>query len=353
MPVPTDKTGNTSARLAQLLEEVCHLQQEVRGKRSRARDLRRALRKKREEEEYLRLVLREKLRWISSEAVWEQTTAVNKAIDDLKATTELYCMLENDYHRIEDDLDQRETILDERTGRLNELLRRQAASGTRPTELIVSDLDFSARPPSASDADADRLASNAAAYLTLVGEVRVLRERLHELESEYKNLVDQESTRQRIGLSLGPEALAFLANYDNLKKKTQTGLDFAIHRLIAHPDHKHHPEAVVLEEQWEQVIQEFQPGSPDNQVPRDLLQMTEFEDRSPFFEDRRPVPLNKFTFVNRWLLHQLRHSSFQVLQYKSNPEFVRLVDEGWDGDSISQMALMLWYRDQTTGEWWQ
>lgn len=342
--------GNTSTRLAKLLEEVRHLQQEVRGKRSRARDLRRALRNKREEEDYLRLVLREKLSWISPEALYQQTTAINKAIDDLKAATELYRILENDYHRIEDELDQREKILDKRLGRLNGLLRKQAAPGTKQTESVGSGSDFSSEPASAPASDADRLTSNAAAYITLVGNVRLLRERLYELESEYKNLVDQENIRQRIGLSLAPEALAFLANYETTRMKTQTGLDFAIRRLVAHPEHKHHPEAVVLDEEWGQVAQDFRPGSPaDNQAPRDPLQMTEFEDRSPFFEERRPVPLNKFTFVNRWLLHQLRHSSFQVLQYKSNPEFVHLADEGWDGDDISQMALMLWYRDETTG----
>lgn len=340
--------GNTSARLAELLDEVRHLQQEVRGKRSRARDLRRVLRNKRDEEDYLRLVLREKLSWISPEALYQETAAINKAIDDLKAATELYRILENDYHRIEDELDQREKILDKRLGRFNGLLRKQAASGTKQTDPVGSGSGFSSAS-SASKADAEQLSSNAAAYLTLVGEVRLLRERLHELESEYKNLVDQGSIRQRIGLSLAPEALAFLANYETTRTKTQTGLDFAIRRLVAHPEHKHHPEAVVLDEEWGQVVQDFQPGSPDNQAPPDPLQMTEFEDRSPFFEERRPVPLNKFTFVNRWLLHQLRHSSFQVLQYKSNPEFVHLVDEGWDGDSISQMALMLWYRDETTG----
>lgn len=345
------QTGNASTRFAKLLDEVRHLQREVRGKRFRARDLRRALRNKRDEEDYLRLVLREKLSWISPEALYQQTTAINKAIDDLKAATELYRILENDYHKIEDELDQREKILDKCLGRLNGLLRKQAASGTKHTDTVSSNSDFSSEPSfaPASASDADRLASNAAAYHTLVGEVRLLRERLYELESEYKNLVDQESIRQRIGLSLAPEALAFLANYENTKTKTQTGLDFALRRLVAHPEHKHHPEAVVLDEEWGQVVQDFQPGTPDNQAPRDPLQMTEFEDRSPFFEEQRPVPLNKFTFVNRWLLHQLRHSSFQVLQYKSNPEFVHLVDEGWDGDSISQMALMLWYRDQTTG----
>jgi hypothetical protein len=343
--------GSTSARLAKLLDEVRQIQQDVRGKRSRTRDLRRTLRTRREEEDYLRLVLREKLSWISPEALYQQTTAINKAIDDLKAATELYRILENDYHRIEDELNQREKILDKRIGRLNGLLRKQATSGTKQTDSVGSDLDFSsdASPVPASDADADRLSSNAAAYLTLVGEVRLLRERLYELESEYKYLIDQENIRQRIGLSLAPEALAFLARYENAKTKTQTGLDFAIRRLVAHPEHKHHPEAVVLDEEWGQVVQEFQPGSPDNRAPRDLLQMTEFEDRSPFFEERRPVPLNKFTFVNRWLLHQLRHSRFQVLQYKSNPGFVHLVDEGWDGDSISQMALMLWYRDGNGG----
>lgn len=344
------KIGSQNTRVERLFEEVHHLQQEVSTKRLRARDLRRELRRKREEEDYLRLVLREKLSWLSPEAINQQAPTINKAIDDLKTATEIYHILEDDYHRIEDELDKEENLLDKRMTRLNKILRKQAASRNDQTKVV--DLDSKVSSDSSStgaDADPNRLSSKAAEYLTLVGEIRLLREQLRDLESEYMNLLNQAHLRERIGISLDQGALSFLANYEDTKAKTQAGIHFAIRRLIAHPKHENHREAVVLDEQWDQVVADFQPQSPDNQAPRDPLRVTEFEDRSPFFEEGRPVPLNKFTFVNRWLLHQLRHSRFEVLQFKTNPGLMGLVDEGWDGDSISQMALMLWFRDETNG----
>jgi hypothetical protein len=342
------KTGNTSAQLERLFEEVHHLQHEIRTKRLRARDLRRALRRKREEEDYIRLVLREKLSWLSPEAIHQQVSTINKAIDDLKTATKLYHTLESDYDRTENELDKEETVLGKRMRRLNKMLRKQPASGNDQNQLVGADSNVSS-DSSSTESDANRLSSKAAEYLTLAGEFRLLREQLRDLESEYMNLLDQAHLRERIGISLDPEALSFLAGYEDAKAKTQAGIHFAIRRLIAHPEHDNHPEAVVLDEQWDQVVTDFQPQSPDNQAPQDPLRVTEFEDRSPFFEEGRPVPLNKFTFVNRWLLHQLRHSRFEVLQFKTNPGLMGLMDEGWDGDSISQMALMLWYRDETNG----
>lgn len=343
------KTGNTSAQLERLFEEVHHLQQEVRTKRLRARDLRRALRRKREEEDYFRLVLREKLSWLSPEVIHQQVSTINKAIDDLKTATKLYHTQESDYDRIENELDKEETVLGKRMKRLNKMLRRQAASGNDQNQLVGADSNVSSDSSSSTDPDVKQLSSKAAGYLTLAGEVRLLREQLRDLESEYMNRLNQQHLRERIGISLDPDGISFLAGYEDAKAKTQAGIHFAIRRLIAHPEHDNHPEAVVLDEQWDQVVTDFQPQSPDNQPPQDPLRVTEFEDRSPFFEVGHSVPLNKFTFVNRWLLHQLRHSRFEILQYKTNPGLMGLMDEGWDGDSISQMALMLWYRDETNG----
>lgn len=345
------RTGKTGAHLAKLLEEVRRLQKDVRSKRSQTRDLRHALRQKREEEDYLRLVLEEKLSWLSPESIHLQTPAISKAIEDLKAATGLYHTLESDYQRIEDEHNKEETLLDKRTTRLNKLLRRQVAPWNEQKDSVNSFSDTYSTSSSAYDADSDpdRFSSEAAEYLTLVGEVRMLREQLRELKSEYMALLDQEDLRERIGLSLDPAALEFLAGYEDAKAKTQAGLDFAIRRVMNHPEHKDHPEAATFDDQWDQVVKDFQPETPDIQAPRDPLRVTEFEDQSPFFEERRPVAMNKFTFVNRWLLHRLRHSSFEVLQYKSHPGFTELANEGWDGDSISQMALMLWFRDETAG----
>jgi hypothetical protein len=73
--------------------------------------------------------------------------------------------------------------------------------------------------------------------------------------------------------------------------------------------------------------------------------MSEIEVHSPFFETVDPRPIDKATFIDRWLLHRLRHSRIEVLQFKSHPNLLELVARGCDGNRISQMALTLWFQD--------
>ncbi|KAJ5168396.1 uncharacterized protein N7482_003990 [Penicillium canariense] len=336
---------DNSVKLTELLKEVVTLQEEVAFTRVRARDFRRALRHKREEEDDLRLALRNRLNLIAPDAMHEELTTIHIAIQELQAVTEAYQVLESDYHKFEDELGQRESSLDKRMTRLNHILRKHASLITQQPDAIDSDSDV--LPDSLSTGNVNQLSPKVAEYLSLVGEVRMLRDRRSELESEYLNLIDQRELRERIGISLDHEALAFLAGYNEERAKTEAELDMALRRAKAHPEHNNHDEAAGLDEQWKLVVKDFLPTSPEDQPLQDPLRMTEFEDRSPFFEERRAVPLNKTTFVNRWLLHRLRHSSFEMLRYKSDPELLDLMGQGWDGDSISQMALMLWFRDET------
>ncbi|KAJ5595260.1 uncharacterized protein N7459_001468 [Penicillium hispanicum] len=336
--------NNTSAKLEKLLDEVLSLHEEVSAQRYRARDLRHALRHKRDEEDDLRLALRNKLNLISPENLHQETSAIHKAIEDLQTVTAAYLVLEADYHKVEDELGEREYILEKRMRRMQKTLRRQAPEWPQHSH---DDLDSDLSDDSFSTSDADPVSSRTAEYLSYIGEVRMLRERLSELEAEYLSLIDQQQLRERIGISLDSESLGFIARYEGEKAQIEAELSLALHRVQSHPEYKEQSDTEALDRRWRQVLEQYLPEPPEEAPIPDPLRLSEFEDRSSFFESARPKPLNKATFVNRWLLHRLRHSGMEILQFKSQPELLELMDYGWNSDSISQMALMLWFRDET------
>ncbi|KAJ6106846.1 hypothetical protein N7512_010363 [Penicillium capsulatum] len=338
-------TPHSSAKLVKLLGEVINLHEEVATKRFRARDMRHALRHQRDEEDDRRVALRKRLNLTSPETVPGEMVALNAAIEDLQVATASYRALELEYHRLEDDLGQREYILDKRMRKLSTRLRTQTSAGVQHVYNMDSDDDSSASY--SSTGSGNQMTPQAAEYLSCIGDVRMLRERLSDLEAEYLAIIDQRDLRERLGISLDSEALGFLARYEDETAQIEAELERALDRARNHPEHKNNPDAEVIEDDCQQVLQEFLPRPPEDEPPPDPLLITELEDRSPFFESARPVPLEKATFVNRWLLHRLRHSKLEIMNFKSRPELLDLDNAAWDRDSISKLALMLWYRDET------
>lgn len=336
---------NDSAKLVKLLEETIGIHEEVATKRFQALDMRHALRHKREEEDDRRVALRNRLNLISPDTIQGELVALHAAIQDLQAMTTSYRELETEYHKLEDDLGQREYNLDKCMRKLTKKLHNQAPAMGQQVYNI--DLDSDSSTNYSSTGPENQMSSQAAEYLSCVGEVRMLRERLSELESEYLAIVDQRDLRERLGMSLDIEALTFLGRYEDEIAQIEAELERALDRARCHPEYKKNPDAEVLDDDWLQALKEMLPEPPEDESPPDPLLLTELEDRSPFFEPARPVSLNKATFVNRWLLHRLRHSMLEILGFKSRPEFCDLDNDEWDGDNISKMALMLWFRDET------
>ncbi|KAJ5679268.1 hypothetical protein N7462_007512 [Penicillium macrosclerotiorum] len=349
LPPVTAPARNHSAKLARLVDDVLHLQEEVSTQRFQARDLRQALRQKREEEDDLRLSLRNQLNLISLETAPAELISINTAIENLQVITASYQILEDDYHQIENELAHRESILDERIRKLTELLCKHATT-TATTTTTTQQPNING---SGSDSlsifsfpyNTNHISQAIAEYLSLVGEVRLMREQLSELKTQYLALLDQRDRSERIGITLDSEALVFLECYEEAKAKAKADLDVAIHRLQSHPEHKNHDESVSLNDDWKRVKEAFLPEQPDNANPPDPLRLTEFEDLSPFFEPVSATSLNKTAFINRWLLHQLRHSGFEIMRFKSSPAVMNLTDQGVDGNTISRIALNMWYHD--------
>ncbi|KAJ5209415.1 hypothetical protein N7449_003794 [Penicillium cf. viridicatum] len=344
MPAPPpESTRDTSAKVGKLIGEVLNAHQDVSAKRYRIREMRHMLRQKRDEEDDVRVALRSRLNLITAENVHEDVAAINHTINDLQVATASYFILENEYHRQEDELAQLEYDYNERLERLQTTFKYQSGVLAQ-LEPITSDTESSSADYS-SDYGEETL-PQVDDYFSMVGKARMLMERLSELETEYLVLVDQRELRERVGIPLDSAALNFLLRYQDEKTKIETELARARHNVESHPEHASRSTHITEEEDnEEEVIQHFMPEKPEDQTYNDPLHFSEFEDSSPFFASAHPQAVNKGSFVNRWLLHRLRHSRVEIMRFKSAPELVDLGSKGWGSDNISKMAMMLWFQD--------
>ncbi|CAI7573139.1 unnamed protein product [Penicillium palitans] len=344
MPAPPpESTHDTSAKAGKLIGEVLNVHQDVSAKRHRIREMRYMLRQKRDEEDDVRVALRNRLNLITAENVHEDLAAINHTINELQVATASYFILENEYHRQEDELAQLEYDYNSRLETLRTILKYQSGLLAQ-LEPITSDTESSSADYS-SDYGEETL-PQVGDYFSMVVEARRLTERLSELETEYLVLVDQRELRERVGIPLDSAALNFLLRYQDEKTKIETELELARHNVESHPEHVNRPGQITEEkDNEEEVIQHFMPEKPEDQTYNDPLHFSEFEDSSPFFASAHPHAVNKGSFVNRWLLHRLRHSRVEIMRFKSAPELVDLSSKGWESDNISKMAMMLWFQD--------
>jgi hypothetical protein len=253
---------------------------------------------------------------------------------------------------VEDALEQKEQDLDKHMADLTGILRKEGTLLAQEKHDIDVHSDSSVHH-NVPAKDTHDFSPEAAEYISLVEDARVLRKRLEKLtrgETEYMKIVDQQKFRGQNGLPLDNNAQLFLEQYEDERNDIEEGLNETHLRLENHPGRKLPQDdiVVVTDDEWRDLLKEYLPDYTKDQPSPDPLRASKLDDRSPFFETARPLPLNKSNFVNHWLLYRLRHSAIEVLQFKSQPELVDLMEKGWDGDSISQMAMRLWYEDGTT-----
>ncbi|KAJ5384067.1 hypothetical protein N7517_001978 [Penicillium concentricum] len=344
MPAPPPESArDTSAKVTKLIGEVLSTHEDVSAKRNRIGEMRHMLGQKRDEEDDVRVALRSKLNLITAEHIHEDLAAINHTINNLQIATASYFILENEYHRQEKELAQLEHDYNRRLDTLQTIFKNQGGSLAH-FQPIKSDTESSSADYASEYGD--QTLPQVADYLSMVGEARILAERLSELEKEYLVLVDQRELRERVGIPLDSTALNFLFRYPNEKNKLETELEQIRHNIESHPEHANRSAGIAEEEDnEEEVIQHFMPEIPEDQTYNDPLHSSEFEDSSPFFASAHPHPVNKGTFVNRWLLHRLRHSRVEIMRFKSAPELIDLDNKGWGSENISRMAMMLWFQD--------
>lgn len=353
--LPHDLPANVQhngAHLAAILDKVAALQDDVSVQRSHARNFRNTLRYKREQENQIRLSLQNNLDSIRPEDVHTEYLGINHTIENLQAATASYLGLEAEYQKVENALEQKEQDLDRHTALLTGILRKEAMLLAQEQY----DIDFHSYLPVHHSRPAedthDLISPEIAGYTSLVEDARGLRTRLEEPtrdETEYMKIIDQQKVRGQNSLPLDNDAQLFLEQHEDRKSDIKEQFNATHLRLENYSVRKlpHEDTVAVTDDEWRDLLKKYLPDYSEDQPP-DLLRASKLDDRSPFFETARPLPLNKSNFVNHWLLYRLRHSAIEILQFKSQPELVDLMDKGWDGNSISQMAMRLWYEDGTT-----
>ncbi|RHZ72802.1 hypothetical protein CDV55_108538 [Aspergillus turcosus] len=337
--VPQLEPRTASWRLIEQLEDVS-------ARRVRAREMRVGLRYKREDEGKHRAALMKRLNSLVAQisSLLTQDHQLADLVEKLQSATESYLDLEQTYHRVEDELNQEEYLLDQSMERFAKSLRESppGLSMVSPqTARSASDLDARssrgeplAYPPVVVD------------YLSRVGDARILQERLADLDSQWYNVVDKQRLRSSLNISLDEESLQFLRSYDasraQIRKEiNETMLDVVRLRAIC-------DERGVLPEEYAGDL-DFLYGMGLEDVASqigDPLKTSALDDSSPFYEPGS-AKVSSAMFINKWLLHQLRHSSVEISRLKAAPELQQLSDEGWDDANISRLALTVWFSDDT------
>ncbi|GIJ98329.1 hypothetical protein Aspvir_000445 [Aspergillus viridinutans] len=330
--VPPLEYKTAGERLIEQLEDVS-------ARRLRAREMRVALRYKREDEGNHRAVLMKRLN-----SLLAQDHQLADLIEELQSATESYLDLEQTYHRAEDELDQDEYVLIQSMQRFAKSLRESPPGLSKvipQAESSASDFDaHSCRgepleyPPAVVD------------YLSRVGDARILQERLAELDSQWYTIVDKQRLRSSLNISLDEESLQFLRSYDGSrtqirKELNETMLDIVRLRAIC-------DERGLRTEEYTGEM-DFLYGMGLEEVAsqiEDPLKTSAIDDSSPFYEPGS-AKVSSAMFINKWLLHQLRHSSVEISRLKAAPELQQLSDEGWDDANISRLALTVWFSDDT------
>ena len=344
---PTPSQPNGSARQPQTtkfkraIDKVIEEQSDVSAKRAWLQQLRQRLKRKRDEEGAFRASIIRKLNALSTRI---ETRPLGSEFEQLQSVTDAYLDLERNYTQVEDELIVEEVALFETMKKLSDMLQQTPVpAAMEDTVLSDSESDDTSSTISGSQ----QVPPSVSAYLSRVGDMRLLRERLAELELEWLTIVDKQSVRQKFGIPMDEESLEFLRDYDEERGQIQEELSEAFHdvkRLRAICDN----EGVVMDQYAkgiESVYEDYRDET--TQQPTDPLKTSPTDDNHPFFEVG-PGQLNRTTFINKWLLHRLRHSTVEISRLKSLPELQSLADKGWDQANISRLALTMWFTDDST-----
>jgi hypothetical protein len=261
--------------------------------------------------------------------------------------------LENDYNAVEAQLDRQEYELAEVEKKFYGPQDPQAReSYSEPEESIVFD-----DPDSPTESD---LAANAFSeyppllfeYMSRTGDAEIVRERLEYLRGHRAALVEEQSSREAVGLSLDAESRAFLENFDNSHKqllKKLAVIESDVNRLrraceeegLIRPDDEpvntqdEDPKVDLGEDLKLEILQPLR----DPLLSLDSDEDLRFSDVSLSSSGSK---LSRSKFINRWLLGGLRGSFREIRRLKSMPELQGI---NVDPETLKTLVLDWWPKD--------
>jgi hypothetical protein len=227
-------------------------------------------------------------------------------------------------------------------------------------------------------------------YLSRVGDMRIVQERLQELRLERMHLVEEERVRARVGLPLDYDSIRFLETFDQRHEELrgrhaamQEELDrmrgaLALTSPVFFQSFQFNEEPYLaslgagatqqfLETPF--VINTSDLGTAPTSTPpspRDILREAQYprserpdplllpdDDASPAFSSENDTGrgvVSTVTFINEWLLNRLRRSTLEVWRFKSALDLEIL---NLDQNQLSDLVVQWWSKDEKTGEFLQ
>uniref|UniRef100_A0A093UR69 Uncharacterized protein n=2 Tax=Talaromyces marneffei PM1 TaxID=1077442 RepID=A0A093UR69_TALMA len=259
-----------------------------------------------------------------------------RSLETINQYSDDYLLRENEYQSFQRHLEEEENSLQQRQSHVAELLQ----SFSLRSLAAEPHFKFSR---SGSYQQAQDMWAMTEDDSDTVGEIRMYQERLGELSLEYAETTGREASFALVNMSLDEGSQYFLDNYESQRLELEQMISEKMDAAASIREQCEKEGLLLAENVQERVETELDMDIRES-LPRerDLLWLSELDENNTFFEPADSKGFSMYYFINRWILHQLRHSTSQILRYKSNP---RLQDLKMDGDDLSEWAMELWFQD--------
>ncbi|KAL2820890.1 hypothetical protein BDW59DRAFT_174349 [Aspergillus cavernicola] len=357
--------------LLDLNGKLIEQQKDVSAKRLQIRELRTALRYKREEESELRAKWTKHLNSFFANLNHHDTELLH-GFEHLQLVTEQYLTMENSYHLEEDQLEEQEFMLDLSMEHFAAL----SGKGPMPNNQTHAG-PWNQHVVPKSRPELPRCVIN---YLSRIGDERMFQENLSELESEWVVTMEKRDQRRQLRIPLDEDSEDFLRTFDEERLQIWNDLNNAQRdvnelRIICleqgysnfdyedlsslnpyqygekslwEPDMN--PLKLPPQEQF-QFSTEMNPTGQDNGLFPDLdwdtPEMSPVQRLQFFHSLEQNKSMSSAEFINKWMLHQLRISSMGIWHLERFPAWQPLREQGWQDHDITQHVLNGWFSDET------
>ena len=359
----------------------------VVGMRVRAQEVRTSLREEREAMSDIDARFLQQLRNIFARTPSVELLELLQLGEEVQESRDRFYPMEDDYNKLEDRLDLEEYELHEAESRLYDQLDSSRLSSVKEEDLVAIDLESTSQEhateaePETSRPESHELAYTE--YLSRVGDANLVLEQLQDLRRERAHLVEEERVRARYGLQLDEVSINFLESFDSVHQRLQDqyavihsslatmrqnlGMDnplsfattqFAdessptgtgvIQLLRAAP-----PVLVISDLDGPAASSPHPPpanGTDEPPLPRTDSLLLSADDVSPTFpagNDSDRGPISTVTYINEWLLNQLRRSSLEVWRFKLAEELEAL---RLDESQLRDLVVQWWSKDEKAGD---
>ncbi|KAL4897976.1 hypothetical protein BDV59DRAFT_168998 [Aspergillus ambiguus] len=382
--VPSSRGGIDPAVLGGLADPVAILinqQKDASSQRSHVRELRMALRDKRDEEAQLRAVFMKRLGPLftsNGQANFKSTghDSLSEQYNLLQRATAEYLELENTYHQAEDALREQEYMLTRSMERFLHFSQGEKSPTSQDNgshrEMVHSYIDDDA---SSLDSTPQDIPAGLREYLFRVGDVRIFQERLADLDAQYTSIIRKQEQRHRLHMPLDQESWEFLQTYEEEWRDiwadlSQAQLDakdlecMCAEQGLLTGEHKNTLDYVYQFDVMNQISEIHDGGTVDHDVnsPLKLPALPEETDGQVHFFEALPADIDcnacvsgeleapkmdKAAFVNRWIWHQLQISTIEIHRLEACYALHGVFLDNYDAYlAVGELAKAEWFRDK-------